>query len=116
MVERAPSTGNSCVIVWPLAVILSSATSFVCVQSASAAHNGVGAVLDGWSRISYKRLFWLLEPALSTSIFIANQSIPNLVPRAYLQSWFVYSWSVWRVDCCTLVLMGGRDALRAPHA
>src|ERR1700686_1740770 len=54
----------------PEVVTLRSVVPGWCVQSASACHSGEGGRSDAWSSISYRRLFWLLEPALSTRMRI----------------------------------------------
>src|SRR5258708_2421806 len=94
----------------PWAVVILSVPSAPCpTTSASAAHNGAGGCSGKLSCTSYRRLFWLLEPAFSTNIFIHNpffnQTTPSLAPRACLQSLFAHTYDAWQACRCTPELM-----------
>src|SRR5258708_27743451 len=108
---------SSCELAWifssstsPWAIVTLSVPSLPCpLSSASAAHSGAGGCSGKLPCTSYKRLFWLLEPAFSTNIFIHNpffnQTTPSLAPRACLQSLFAHTYDAWQACRCTPELM-----------
>src|SRR5215469_5277713 len=71
------SVGRFSARVTPAAVVtFSSVVPCSWDQSASACQSGVGASSGRLPGTSYKRLFWLLDPALRTSIFMQSTPLP----------------------------------------
>src|ERR1700730_12132246 len=83
---------SSCELAWifsssnsPWAVVTLSVPSLPCpLSSASAAHSGADTCVGRLSRPQYQRLFWLLEPAFSTNIFIHNPFLIRPHPVSHL--------------------------------